>query len=86
MKVRATQIGYFEHLRRRIDDVFTIPDEPRRKLRDRVEMEHEEVIDGAGAVAKIPKKRFPVDGPLTKSIVDKKARSRSRSRSAGCAR
>src|SRR6266545_1643270 len=27
LKVRATAIGYFEHLRRRVGDVFLIPDD-----------------------------------------------------------
>lgn len=32
MKVKATRTGYTDHLRRREDDVFSIPDQPRRDL------------------------------------------------------
>ena len=71
MKVRATQMGYIDLIRRREGDVFTIPDEPRRKLRDKPELEEEEVINGrTGEVRKIVKRRYAADGPLMHSIAD----------------
>lgn len=41
MKVRVQQgmTGYYEHLRRREGDVFSIPDEPRRKVSEK-ELQH----------------------------------------------
>lgn len=52
MKVRATMTGYFDHLRRREGDVFTIPDEPRR---DKWPKENQRAFDEAkGKDGKVP--------------------------------
>jgi len=80
MKVRAhanvigetagNVVGYFEHVRRRVGDVFTIPDEPRRKIRAKPEIEYEEVIVN-GEEKKVPKRRYKADGKLAQSLADK---------------
>lgn len=71
MKVRATNMGYFDHARRRPGDVFTIPDEPRRAVRTKDEIESDTVFDPVeGRERKIPKRRFRADGPVTVSIAD----------------
>lgn len=72
MKVRATRLGFYEHIRRREGDVFTIADEPRRKVRKTEEIETEEVVDsGSGSVRKIAKRRFRPDPPQVLALADK---------------
>lgn len=52
MKVRATRLGYYNHVRRYEGDVFSIPDTPRRKLTDREKQRSElmAVMDKDGTV------------------------------------
>ena len=72
MKVRATRIGYFNHLRRREGDVFNIPDQPRRKVRKSEEVETEEVTDHCtGSTHRIVKRRFRPDTQEVQALADK---------------
>jgi hypothetical protein len=48
VQVKDDETGYFDHIRRREGDVFTIPDEPRRPL---VEIERRVFGDVVDAVA-----------------------------------
>lgn len=87
MKVRATRIGFFNHIRRREGDVFTIPDTPRRKLSDKDanRIEFEPVKDKAGTVpaafgtwmepvgAREPEKTSTAQEALNKASDDLKA-------------
>ncbi len=59
MKVRATAIGYYGHMRRREGDVFSIPDQPRRKVRKAEELS----ADG--------KRRFRPDSAAVQALADK---------------
>jgi hypothetical protein len=45
MKVQATRTGFYNHIRRREGDVFTIPDTPTRKLteKDKQRIEYDAV-------------------------------------------
>lgn len=72
MKVRATRIGYFNHIRRREGDVFSIPDTPRRPVRKIETVESEEIVDsGTGTVHRIAKRRFRPDAPEVLALADK---------------
>ena len=59
MKVKATATGYFGHMRRRDGDVFSIPDEPRRKVRTKDEVS----ADGH--------RRYRADSPEVIALADK---------------
>lgn len=72
MKVRATRLGFYDHVRRREGDVFKIADEPRRKVRKVEERQFDEIEEAAtGQTRKILKRRFRPDPPEVIAAADK---------------